>query len=247
MPAWKDGKLGLPIGEAVKIFPELGKYLDERGKLDFSNREARILYNRAVARALFGLDIEYNPRGLVTPPISRYIFLKTFLREGEKVLEIGTGHTAMMALMAEKLFSCRVTATELDNEFFEYAKANIKRNNAKVNLVKSNGEIIKNVVSEGERFDVIFSAPPYYERPTKGVLTEREGVGGGKYGESFSNRLLTEALDYLKSGGRVALFLPDKEALLQAISKHAEKLGYSVKDIKFRVGTRWRHSLIALK
>lgn len=84
MPTWKDGKLGLPVKEALKVFPELGKYIDESGRLDFSNREARILYNRAIARAIFGLDVEYHPKGLVTTPISRYLFLKTFLREAKK-------------------------------------------------------------------------------------------------------------------------------------------------------------------
>jgi methylase of polypeptide subunit release factors len=244
MPLWKDGKLGLPVREAVKLFPELENYVDERGRLDFSNRKARILYNRAIAKALFGLEIEYHPRGLVTPPISRYLFLKTFLRGGEKVLEIGTGHTAMMALMAERLFDCEVTATELDDEFFEYAGGNIERTGAKVRLIKSNGGIIQGVIPEGERFDVIFSAPPYYERPTKGVLTEREGVGGGKYGEAFSVRLIGEARDYLRPGGRVALFLPDKEPLIREVSEKGEKLGYSVKDVKFKAGTRWRHSLV---
>ena len=244
MPLWKDGKLGLPVKEAVKLFPELEKYLDERGRLDLSNREARILYNRAIAKALFGLEIEYHPRGLVTTPVSRYLFLKTFLRGGEKVLEIGTGHTAMMALMAERLFKCDVTATELDEEFFEYARKNIERNLAKVRLIKSDGGIIRGVIPEGERFDVIFSAPPYYEKPTRGVLTEREGVGGGKYGEAFSAKLLEEARDYLKPCGRVALFLPDKEPLIDAISEKGKELGYSVKDVRFKAGTRWRHSLI---
>ncbi len=244
MPLWKDGKLGLPVKEAVKLFPELKKYLDERGRLDLSNRNARILYNKAVAKALFGLEIEYHPHGLVTPPISRYLFLKTFLRGGEKVLEIGTGHTAMMALMAEKLFKCDVTATELDEEFFEYARRNIERNLAKVRLIKSDGGIIRGVISEGKRFDVIFSAPPYYEKPTRGVLTEREGVGGGKYGEAFSVKLLEEARDYLKPCGRVALFLPDKKPLIDAISEKGKELDYSVKDVRFKVGTRWRHSLI---
>ena len=244
MPTWKDGKLGLPVKEAVKLFPELERYLNERGRLDFSNREARILYNRAIARAVFGLEIEYHPRGLVTTPVSRYLFLKTFLRGGERVLEIGTGHTAMMALMAAKIFNCDVTATELDDEFFAYAKANIGRNRANVRLLKSGGGIIRGVVPEGEKFDVIFSAPPYYEAPTKGILTEREGVGGGKYGEEFSIRLIEEALDYLNPGGEVALFLPDKEPLIEAITEKGEELGYTVRDVRFRVGTRLRHSLI---
>ncbi|ASJ11532.1 RlmF-related methyltransferase [Thermococcus thioreducens] len=244
MHAWKDGKLGLPVREAVRLFPGLEKYLDERGRLDFSNREARILYNRAIAKALFGLEIEYHPHGLVTTPISRYLFLKTFLRDGEKVLEIGTGHTAMMALIAEKLFKCDVTATELDDEFFNYAMKNIERNGRRVRLIKSSGGIIQGVIPEEEKFDVIFSAPPYYERPTKGVLTEREGVGGGKYGEAFSVMLIEEAMEYLKPDGKVALFLPDKEPLINAITEKGEELGYQVKDVKFKVGTRWRHSLI---
>jgi len=244
MPLWKDGKLGLPVKEAVKLFPELEKYLDERGRLDLSNREARILYNRAIAKALFGLEVEYHPRGLVTTPVSRYLFLKTFLKGGEKVLEIGTGHTAMMALVAEKLFNCDVTATELDEEFFEYARKNIEQNGARVRLLKSDGGIIQGVVPEEELFDVVFSAPPYYEKPTRGVLTEREGVGGGKYGEAFSVKLLEEARDYLKPSGKVALFLPDKAPLIDAIAEKGRELGYSVRDVRFKVGTRWRHSLI---
>ena len=235
--------IGLKIEDALKIFPKLQKYI-KNGKLDFSNREARILYNKAIAKAVFSIEIEYHPKGLITPPISRYIFLKTFLRGGERVLEIGTGHSALMAIMAAKLFNCEVWATEINEEFFEYAKRNVERNKVQVKLIKSKGEIIKGLIPEGEKFDVIFSAPPYYEKPTKGVLTPIEAVGGGKYGEKFSLKLLKEARDYLKPKGKVALFLPDKAPLLNVITKEAEKIGYNVKDIKFRAGTRFRHSLI---
>jgi methylase of polypeptide subunit release factors len=236
-------ELGLKIQDAVKVFPELKKYVRD-GKLDFGNREARILYNRAIAKAVFGLDINYHPKALVTPPISRYIFLKTFLRGKEKVLEIGTGHSALMSIMANKLFDCEVWATEVSEEFLRYAKANIEKNNAKVRLIRSNGGLIRGVIPKEEKFDVIFSAPPYYEKPTKGVLTKIEAVGGGKYGEEFSIMLLSEAKDYLRSKGKVALFLPNKEPLLNAIKKEAEKCGYKVKDITFKAGTRIRHSLI---
>ncbi|WP_324734863.1 RlmF-related methyltransferase [Thermococcus sp. SY098] len=235
--------IGLKIEEALKIFPELQKYI-KNGKLDFSSREARILYNKAVAKAVFDLKIEYHPKGLITPPISRYIFLKTFLRGGEKVLEIGTGHSALMAIIAAKLFNCEAWATEINEEFFEYAKRNIECNKVQVKLIKSKGQIIKGLIPEGEKFDVIFSAPPYYEKPTKGVLTPIEAVGGGKYGEKFSLKLLREAKDYLKPKGKVALFLPDKAPLLNAITQEAEKMGYKIRDIKFKAGTRVRHSLI---
>ncbi len=247
MPSWRDGRLGLPVREAMRVFPELVKYVDGRGRIDLSKRKARILYNRAIAKVIFGLEIEYHPRGLVTTPVSRYVFLKTFLRGGERVLEIGTGHTAMMALMAYKLFSCDVTATELDDEFFEYARGNIERNGAGVKLIKSDGGIIRGVIPEGKRFDVVFSAPPYYERPTKGVLTEREGVGGGKHGEAFSVKLIKEALEYLKPYGMVALFLPDKKSLIDMITERGEEMGYKAKDVRFKVGTRWRHSLVLKK
>lgn len=247
MPSWKDGKLGLPVREAIKIFPELGKYLDEKGRLNLSNRKARILYNKAIARAIFGIEVEYHPKGLITTPISRFIFLKTFLRGGEKVLEIGTGHSALMAIMADKLFNCDVWATEVDDEFFEYAKRNVERNKSKVKLIKSRGEIIDGLVPKGEKFDVIFSAPPYYEKPTKGVLTEKEGVGGGKYGEAFSIKILKEGWQYLKEKGKVALFLPDKQSLLGSLILEGERIGYLVQDIKFKVGTRHRHSLIFVK
>ncbi|HDH43857.1 MAG TPA: DUF890 domain-containing protein [Thermococcus sp.] len=247
MPSWRDGKLGLPVREAIKIFPELEKYLDERGRLDLSNRRARILYNKAIARVVFDIEVEYHPKGLITTPISRFIFLKTFLRGEEKVLEIGTGHTAMMAIMAAKLFKCDVIATEIDDEFFEYARANIERNNVGVKLIKSMGEVIEGLILMEEKFDVIFSAPPYYEKLTKGGLTEREGVGGGRYGEAFSIRILEEGWQYLKKNGKVALFLPDKSSLLEVVIKRGVELGYTYCDIKFKVGTRCRHSLIFFK
>lgn len=119
-----------------------------------------------------------------------------------------------------------------------------QHNKVQVKLIKSKGEIIKGLIPEEEKFDVIFSAPPYYEKPTKGVLTPIEAVGGGKYGEKFSLKLLKEAREYLKPKGKVALFLPDKAPLLNVITREAEKIGYNVKDIKFRAGTRVRHSLI---
>ncbi|MCO6040279.1 RlmF-related methyltransferase [Thermococcus alcaliphilus] len=247
MPSWKDRRLGLPVREAIKIFPELERYLDKKGRLDLSNRRARILYNKAIAKAVFGIEVEYHPRGLITTPISRFIFLKTFLRGGEKVLEVGTGHSALMAIMADKLFNCEVWATEVDDEFFEYARRNIEQNKSKVKLIKSNGEIIEGLISKGEKFDVIFSAPPYYEKPTKGVLTEREGVGGGKYGEAFSIKILKEGWQYLEENGKVALFLPDKQSLLRSIILEGERIGYFVQDIRFKVGTRYRHSLIFFK
>lgn len=247
MPSWKDRRLGLPVREAIKIFPELERYLDKKGRLDLSNRRARILYNKAIAKAVFGIEVEYHPRGLITTPISRFIFLKTFLRGGEKVLEVGTGHSALMAIMADKLFNCEVWATEVDDEFFEYARRNIEQNRSKVKLIKSNGEIIEGLISKGEKFDVIFSAPPYYEKPTKGVLTEREGVGGGKYGEAFSIKILKEGWQYLEENGKVALFLPDKQSLLRSIILEGERIGYFVQDIRFKVGTRYRHSLIFFK
>lgn len=182
-------------------------------------------------------------RSCNTSNIEVYI-LKNVLRGGEKVLEIGTGHTALMSLIAEKVFKCDVTATELDNEFYSYAKLNIARNNSRIKLLKSSGGIIRGVVPRGERFDVIFSAPPYYEKHSGGVLTEREALGGGKFGEEFSIKLLNEALDYLNAGGKVALFLPHKRDLLNAIKMKGIRLGYEVRDILFKVGTRKRHSLI---
>ncbi|MDI3475783.1 MAG: hypothetical protein PWQ95_1511, partial [Thermococcaceae archaeon] len=48
-------------------------------------------------------------------------------------------------------------------------------------------------------------------------------------------------------GGKVALFLPDKEPLIEAIAEKGKELGYSVRDVKFKVGTRWRHSLLLHK
>lgn len=235
------------VKEVFKVFFEFGKYIDESGRFDFLNREVRIFYNRVIVRVIFGLDVEYYFKGFVIILILCYFFLKIFFRGGEKVFEIGIGYMVMMVFMVERFFNCDVIVIEFDEEFFEYVKRNIEKNGVNVKFIKSNGGIIRGVVFKGERFDVIFFVLFYYEVFMRGVLMEKEGVGGGRYGEVFFVRFIEEVFEYFNLGGKVVLFFLDKELLIEVIVEKGKEFGYFVRDVKFKVGMRWRYSFLLYK
>ncbi len=133
-----------------------------------------------------------------------------------EVLEIGTGASAIIALLAAEHFNCKVMATEIDAEYISYAQKNIERNglSKQITLVKSQGNIIQDLIEEGRKFDLIISNPPYYpELPEKESVwggAKHELLGKGTYGEKFIIRMIREGLHHLKKGGLIAVIIPKK-------------------------------------
>ncbi|NIP35000.1 MAG: methyltransferase, partial [Thermoplasmata archaeon] len=76
------------------------------------------------------------------------------LREGERVLEIGTG-TGVVAIHCAK-HGCRVTATDVVEKALDLARENISQNAVDVDLLE--GDMFEPVSG---RYDVIIFNPPY--------------------------------------------------------------------------------------
>ncbi len=143
--------LGLKIEDAVKYNKNLKKYIYKKGdklRIDFKDKEALMEYNKTILNVLFGLDIEFHKNGLIPTPINRYLFIKSTFEtlknlgiEKPIVLEIGTGHSAIISLLIKKFYDAEVYATEVDDEFINFAKRNIetvKLNIYQYILVKNN-------------------------------------------------------------------------------------------------------------
>ena len=91
-------------------------------RIDNLNRDALLLYNYYIAKDIDGLEINFETEHAIIPtPVMRFNFLKHILRPNATVIELGTGASAIIAMLAAKQFNARVYATEMDPQYIEYA------------------------------------------------------------------------------------------------------------------------------
>ena len=256
-------KLGLKIEDALKLNPELKKYAYYKNgkiRIDFKNKESLYLYNRTVLKHVFNIDMDFHRDALIPTPVSRYLFIKNLCeyfkeknnRDVKDVLEIGTG-SGILAIMIAKYYRCNVYATEVIKEYIELARDNVIRNNLenRVRIIDSKGRIVEGIPEiEGKKFDIILSYPPFY--PPDAVPSKRsfggayakdvELIGGGRYGEEFSLKILREGVKYLREGGIIGLMMPHKpKERREIIENEIVNLGLTLKIDRIEVGKRIRY------
>ncbi|NPA63055.1 MAG: RlmF-related methyltransferase [Methanococci archaeon] len=253
--------IGLKIEEAVKYNEKLKKYVYKKGnklRINFKNKEALIEYNKTILKVLFGLDVELHDKGLIPTPINRYLFIKSTFKTLENlnikkplVLEIGTGHSAIISLLIKKYYNAEIYATEVDEEFINLAKYNIKRNNLNIEIINSKGRVISGIDEiKDKKFDLIISYPPFYSdnsvasgRKFGGALAKNvELIGGGKFGETFSLKIIEEGINFLNKKGVISLMLPKKPEKRRAlIIKKMKDVGLNVEIDEIKTGNRLRY------
>jgi len=83
--------------------------------------------------------------------------LNKYVKDHQKILEIGTGDLAILSIyIAKKYRDLDITAVDINPEFVINAKLNANKNKVKLNIFQS--DLFSNVNS---LFDVIFFNPPY--------------------------------------------------------------------------------------
>jgi methylase of polypeptide subunit release factors len=224
------------ISTALRIEPTLQNYLIGDAlspRIDLGSSEALLLYNRAVLKAKIGVEINTPPSLLVPTACLRLTFIEETIGRwfplGGLLLEIGTGSSAILAMIAARLYNCRVVATEVNNVAFESARTHIAHNHLTdhISLLRSRGQVIRGLTQR--KFDAILSYPPQYEsyegrvhvnRGFRGVWSEL--VGGGDYGENLAERVIKEAHEHLLPGGFVFLLILNKK-LAEILTQRAEE------------------------
>ncbi|MCK4848334.1 MAG: tRNA (adenine(22)-N(1))-methyltransferase TrmK [Candidatus Heimdallarchaeota archaeon] len=245
-------KCGVPVVKALKICPELLNYLISPNRLDLGNTQALLLYNQLVLQELIGLKFSV-PKGYLIPTIcSRWEFIKFVLDKFKRsptisVLEIGTGASAILAMILCRL-ELTVIATEINEGAYKSALANIKQNNLseKVVLLKSEGEIITNLIHDLSSVSAIICNPPQYNEKyyqdhhdsPRGFSGEYSELVGGDFGHEFIMKLLAEVNQFSHPPPVFfQLTLPKLQAKLEE-DLIKEKYCFSVDQKK--IGTRLR-------
>jgi methylase of polypeptide subunit release factors len=117
-----------------------------------------------LTRCLFGVRTE--PLG----PGNRYFDLTTLalkrvasarIERGARVLDMGTGTSAVLGLWLARALACEVTCTDVDPRTVERARANVARNEVSLTVVCAS-------LFEGveETFDYVLFNPPYLPTAT---------------------------------------------------------------------------------
>ncbi len=251
-------KEGLPISEILKKYPDLVRpclISQNPPKIDLKNRDALAVYNKLVAREILRVELSLHPKALVPSIMSRLEFVKLTVKPHETVLDVGTGSTAICAIIAAKILGAKVYATEMVEEYYLNAHINIIQNSLqdRIQLVKSSGQIIDGVIPEDLNFDAIISTPPYLPSKVKPLGKKFGGsaeelLGGGKTGAEFSLKLIKQGAPHLKRGGRIGLIIPmKKETVAECITHAMKEEKLRVQNIRLITGNRERRIIIGKK
>ncbi len=245
-----DSSIGcITIADASAIWPELSQFI-QNGKIDLGNPCALREYNRAILFGLTGFVINL-PNGYLVPAIclrNTYVkFLRETFPQAKTVVDIGTGSSAILALLATHHGFQKVLATELDDLSFESAKQNIMNNEANVKLYKSSGGLIKGVIPEEilSSIDISITYPPFYpsdqpgrtSKKMKGFKGSDLELFGGTHGFEFTQMYLVEAMDLQIPYPSVLLHKKSyAEAAMEILST-----SYNSKIVPIKAGTRMRY------
>jgi release factor glutamine methyltransferase len=139
------------------------------------------------------------------------------LREGESVLEVGTG-TGVVAIHCARL-GCRVTATDIQTSAVRLARENAAANGVELELLE--GDMFEPV---GGIYDVVILNPPYLPTaPEDLTRTPLDGaLDGGPDGTKVALRFIGGLQSLLDKDGRaymVVSSLQDMDRVQEALSR----------------------------
>jgi len=176
------------------------------------------------------------------PAEDSYLLLEQVKKHSRgKVLEIGTG-TGIQAIEASKK-SAGVTAADIDEEALAVAKANAKKENAKIRFIKS--DLFQNVKG---KYDLIIFNAPYLPKDDR---FPDLALDGGKKGYELLQRFLEKANDHLSTNGKMLTVFSNKtrkdkvdEIIKKNLFEHREEAKKTVFFENIYVYLLWKSSIL---
>ncbi len=151
-----------------------------------------------------------------------YFYDDYFKGQQVDVVDIGTGSGCIAVTLSKEEHNMTVYASDISDKALEVAKKNNEKLGGNVSFRQ--GDLLKPF--QGMKFDIIVSNPPYIpssEDVEKIVLLHEPNIAlfGGDTGLIFYERILKDALNYLKPNGLIAFeHAYDKNEEIKALVNH---------------------------
>jgi release factor glutamine methyltransferase len=143
------------------------------------------------------------------------------VRNGARVLDMGTGCGILAVLAAEK--ASRVVAVDTNPHAVACAQRNVELNGVKTKVEVRLGNLFQPIGAE-ERFDVIlFNAPYLPVEQCEGESWVEKAWAGGPNGRAVISKFINQAPKHLKPEGLILLVqstLSAVEETLSSLEKH---------------------------
>jgi len=162
-------------------------------------------------KEFYGLPFEVDRRVLIPRPETEQVVEAAleFLREipTPAILDVGGGSGAIAVALARQLETARIWATELSEGALEVARENATRLGVGAQVEFIHGDLFAGIC---HAFDCVVSNPPYVRQSDRETMQPdvreyepQEALFAGADGLDVIGRLIAEAPDHLKDGGRL--------------------------------------------
>ncbi len=216
---------------------ELGVSSEASYRMLVRKRSERVPLQYLTGKAYF-YSYEFSVgRSVLIPRYDTEILVHTVLTENRDrpeetaVLDLGTGSGCIAAVLKIEGGYGRVDATDISREALETAKKNAENLGAEIRLFE--GDLFSALALEKEnRYDLIVSNPPYIAESERDFLEPEvrdydpeTALFGGADGLLFYRRIIKDAPDYLKPGGKLYFEIGSEQAA--AVSALLSLRGFS--------------------
>ena len=164
----------------------------------------------------FGMQLKVDERVLIPRPETEELvelIVAENSAENLKVLDIGTGSGAIALALVKNRPDWSVTAVDISQDALDLATENAKIQNLQIFLKKSDC-----FTEISEKYDIIVSNPPYISREDESevglnVLHSEPHLAlfADEDGLAIYRRIVENAKDYLKDGGKIYLEIGYKQ------------------------------------
>lgn len=170
---------GYDFKALVQSYPELEEVLIQNvagePTIDFANPKAVKLLNSALLKQHYNIAFWEFPDDNLCPPIPGRVdyihhlndLIKTSeIKEGVKVLDIGTGASCIYPLLGAKVYGWNFVGTDISKQSLGYARHIVRKNELQKYIqfkFQPNSEhIFEGILTEDDMFTVTMCNPPFY-------------------------------------------------------------------------------------